>query len=396
MEDDHRRRRTVFLLFYLMAGKKRKGRFRDKLCVEGKKRRERKIPRRALPDPSESPWRKLFDTKDDASLITITGFDHDAFDILLQLFRPYFDGYTPWTGNQDGFTFKAITPNAKYPGKARIITAESCLGLVLAWFRFRGGEFALQGWFGFTGCHSNVWLRFGRRMLLKCLISHPLARVQMPTNEAIAKLKAIVNNRHPSLTDVYCTCDGLKLPFQSTAGLNEQSMFYNGWLHAHFVTNLFVFSADGRIIACVLNVPGSVHDSTLAQWGCVYDKLEQKYLETGGICCADSAFASNPNPYLIRSAQDTSGAKTPLELNQLMEATSLRQASEWGMHAIQSAFPRLKDAIKFERNGERRRILELVPLLYNLRLEVVGLNQIRSTYVPSWSKDCNNIISQSD
>jgi DDE superfamily endonuclease len=153
------------------------------------------------------------------------------------------------------------------------------------------------------------------------------------------------------------------------------------------VTNLFVFSADGCIIACVLNAPGSIHDSTLAYWGGVYKKLGQVYDRTKGVCCVDSAFASNPNPYLLRSAQDTAKAATAEEHNRLLEATSLRQASEWGMRAIQSAFPRLKDQIKYEEKGERARMLTLVPLLYNFRLEVVGLNQIRNTYVPEWSKD---------
>jgi DDE superfamily endonuclease len=158
------------------------------------------------------------------------------------------------------------------------------------------------------------------------------------------------------------------------------------------VTNLFVFGADGRIIACVLNAPGSIHDSTLAYWGGIYQKLDNCHRKTGGICCVDSAFASNPNPYLICSAQDTTHAQDEEELSRLLEATSLRQASEWGMRAIQSAFPRLKDSIRYEEKGERRRILRLVPLLYNLRLELVGLNQIRNTYVPEWSKDVDFIV----
>ena len=61
------------------------------------------------------------------------------------------------------------------------------------------------------------------------------------------------------------------------------------------------------------------------------------------------------------------------------------------MRAIQGAFPRLKDPIKYEEKGERRRILQLVPLLYNYRLEVVGLNQIQNTYVAQWSKDYDYI-----
>ena len=62
------------------------------------------------------------------------------------------------------------------------------------------------------------------------------------------------------------------------------------------------------------------------------------------------------------------------------EATSLRQAAEWGMRQIQGAFPRLKDRIQYEENGERRCYLVLMCLLYNMRLELVGLNQIRNVY----------------
>ena len=73
----------------------------------------------------------------------------------------------------------------------------------------------------------------------------------------------------------------------------------------------------------------------------------------------------------------------------IREATSLRQAAEWGMRAIQGSMPRLKDNLHYEDNGERKRIMKLVPLLYNLRLARVGLNQIANTYVPRWSNDAN-------
>ena len=56
----------------------------------------------------------------------------------------------------------------------------------------------------------------------------------------------------------------LKLPFEACSGLLEQGMFYNGWTHGHYITNVFVFGADGTIIDAVLNVPGSVHDSQVA------------------------------------------------------------------------------------------------------------------------------------
>ena len=65
---------------------------------------------------------------------------------------------------------------------------------------------------------------------------------------------------------MYCFADGLKLPFEACAALLKQGMYYNGWTHGHYITNVFVFAADGTCIDCVLNVPGSVHDSQVADW----------------------------------------------------------------------------------------------------------------------------------
>jgi DDE superfamily endonuclease len=273
-----------------------------------------------------------------------------------------------------------------------MISPTQCLALVLCWYRFRGSEYILQGWFGFTGTHCNIWLRFGRRMLLKALWKEPIAKVTMPTDEKIAMLTSVTEAKHGYLKGVYCVADGLKLSFQSCDGLDEQSMYYNGWTHGHYITNLLVFSMDGRIINAVLNAPGSVHDSTLAEWGNVYETLESVYLRTGGRCCLDSAFAAKRADYLIKSAQNLNVAKDATELNEMSQATSIRQAAEWGMRAVQSAFPRLTDKIKFEENGERRVFLALAVMLYNVRLELVGLNQIRNTYVPSLSRDADFII----
>ena len=64
------------------------------------------------------------------------------------------------------------------------------------------------------------------------------------------------------------------------------------------------------------------------------------------------------------------------------------------MRAIQGDFPRLKDTIRYKGVGdnenvddkiERKLNLKLVALLYNYKLEKVGLNQIWNVYVPEWS-----------
>jgi len=402
-EEDEEDDDDVLMLLLVLAEQEKEAKMSWKvkyLTLEGRHRRDRRIPREALLLPKCSPWQKLYGSKNDQGLITLTGFDHAAFKFLLLRFAPFFNEYTPWTGNRDGGTYQRLEKrnDERKRGRKRLIKAHSCLGMVLAYYRFRGPLYILQGWFGFTGTHANVWLRFGRRMLLKALRTYALSLPTWPDHEKINLLKEIVANRHPGLGDegVFCVADGLKLNFESCSDMEEQGMYYNGWTHGHYITNLFVFGVDGRIIRCVINVPGSVHDSTVSEWGQVYDELHEIYRDTGGKCCVDSAFSSENADYLIRSAQDITACKTPKDVVITTEATSLRQAAEWGMRAIQGAFPRLKDAIRYEVDGgtERKIMLKLVVLLYNYRLEHVGLNQIRNTYVPGWSKDADYMISE--
>jgi len=368
--------------------------FRDHLDAQGRLRRCRKLPRRALVEPHLSLWQRLCSSGHDGALIAVTGHDHAAFSSILVEFAPLFNVHSPWTGRHDGTTHKPI--KNRFMGRPRKINATACLGLVLAWYRFRGSEFILQGWFGFAGTPMNAWLRFGRRMLLKALINNNKAKVKMPTPEKIQEYKDVIQRRHPALKHVHCVADGLKLPFQSTWDDEVQGQHFNGWTHGHCITNLFVFAPDGRIVICLINAPGSVHDSTLAEWGGTCNKLETICNETGGICCLDSAFQANEADYLIKSSNDEGNTNNPEECVVNVQATQLRQTAEWGMRAIQSAFPRLTETLKFEECGKERRVyLMLMCLLYNFRVETVGLNQIRNVHVPEWSKDAEYIISNS-
>lgn len=62
------------------------------------------------------------------------------------------------------------------------------------------------------------------------------------------------------------------------------------------------------------------------------------------------------------------------------------------MRAIQGAFPRMRDGLLFEINGERRVHMTLLCLLCNFGLEHVGLNQIRSVHVAGLSRDANDVM----
>ncbi len=68
----------------------------------------------------------------------------------------------------------------------------------------------------------------------------------------------------------------------------------------------------------------------------------------------------------------------------------MRQACERGMQALQSSFPRLKDRMMYNETGERKNMMKMVTLLFNLRSRRVGINQkILNTYMPSLELDAN-------
>jgi hypothetical protein len=95
----------------------------------------------------------------------------------------------------------------------------------------------------------------------------------------------------------------------------------------------------------------------------------------------DSAFRLANNNFLIKSGQNVP-LGNPQVVLRARDATSIRQASEWGMRQFQASFPRMKDEFRLETQGERCIILLLVVCLYNYRANLVGCNQVRSTYMP--------------
>ena len=99
-----------------------------------KRRRQRRIPRCALLHPDITPWRKLFLSQDDSAMITLTGFDYQSFTSLLLLVRDDLENNSPHSA--DG----CIIQHRQGKGRNRIMTAEDCLALTLAWTRTRVGR----------------------------------------------------------------------------------------------------------------------------------------------------------------------------------------------------------------------------------------------------------------
>jgi hypothetical protein len=66
-------------------------------------------------------------------------------------------------------------------------------------------------------------------MLIKALWKEPAARVVMPDNAKFEEYCSIIAKRHPTLSNIFCVADGLKLVLKSTNDLDNQSMYFNGW-----------------------------------------------------------------------------------------------------------------------------------------------------------------------
>jgi hypothetical protein len=254
--------------------------------------------------------------------------------------------------------------------------------------------YALSLLFGVTCTVLGLFLKFGRRLLLKVLKAEPGANVQMPSLGEIEEFKRIIVDRYPTLVDVFYVMDGLKLPLEASGRYRMQECFYNGWTHDHYVSNVFVFCPSGVIIACSINHPGCMHDSQVAEYGGVYAKLEAAHEASGGKGVVDSAFARGRYPFLIKSCQTlpTNALHQRVLVNS--EASSMRQSAEWGMRGLQASFPRIRDRLTYEENGERLLILLTVVHLFNFRTRYVGLNQIRSVFLPQLELHDGNMVLQ--
>ena len=64
---------------------------------------------------------------------------------------------------------------------------------------------------------------------------------------------------------------------------------------------------------------------------------------------------------------------------------SLRQASEWGMRALQGTFARLKSRLTSNKEKRAAIILGIV-LLYNFRTKFIALNQIATVFNPLYEQ----------
>jgi hypothetical protein len=151
-------------------------------------------------------------------------------------------------------------------------------------------------------------------------------------------------------------------------------------------------SETGVIIACKVNAPGSWHDSRVAQ--SIYEKLRTRTPD-GYYLVTDTAFPRGTNQIAgrirapmkdgSRLSSDPAQRKAALAFDR--QLLSYRQTAEWGNRALQGCFGRLRVPLDANYSDCRADLLEICFRLHNLRTRMVGINQIRSVYMPIWKAD---------
>jgi hypothetical protein len=146
-------------------------------------------------------------------------------------------------------------------------------------------------------------MRFGRRLLLRVLREDQNCAVVMPNDNEIDRFVLSINEKYPALPNCWGAMDGLKLCAKKAGDCQIQNTFFNGWQHSQYISNLFLFSPDGKIRACYINALGTMHDSTMAKRGGVYDKINLLFGERGAKIVVDLAFSSEARQSMFKSWQ---------------------------------------------------------------------------------------------
>lgn len=147
--------------------------------------------------------------------------------------------------------------------------------------------------------------------------------------------------------------------------------------------------AIGVIINAVINTPGSWHDARVARP--IFDTLRTR-VPDDFFLVSDTAFPRGMQSIegKIRAPLKT-GERVPSDpilLQHLLafnrQLLSYRQTAEWGMRMLQGSFGRLRVPLPITSMTRCRCLIETCARLSNVRARCVGINEIRSVYMPIW------------
>ena len=334
-----------------------------------------KLHRVALLSPSESPWQRLYCHGDRSSFLLMTGLTRRAFTLLLKTLFPR----------------NNLQANLCKKGRPVLLDPIAQLGLYLFFIGSTMGIKHLCLIFGITPSRCSDVINNMLRLVVRKLRKHPLAKVKFPDDARKANFARMIQLREPAVDDVIGFMDGLALTSECSSEEIVQNAMYNGYHSDTMVNNIFVYGPDGKVFLCAINFPGSWHDGSITSNILPYIRKNIGNYKM----CVDQGFPRSGDadqilvgPISKKQARRLAPNLRPYLLRISNIYTSLRQASEWGMRALQGTFPRCKKRLPGNAN-KRKKVIQLIVLIHNFRTELVGLNQISTVFDPEYERTVN-------
>jgi len=235
--------------------------------------------------------------------------------------------------------------------------------------------------FGLPPATRSKYLGFGLRCLSCALKALPDAAVRWPSKEYMGELAGMVTQRDQRLQGPFAALDGSLFAIPRSGNQIEQRAYYTGHKCLHCVRSVFIFGADGAILACACNFPGSYHDSLCAEMGEIYSLIEQG-IPAGYCVLADTGFRQRRHLLLTTNKIKELG-KPPEVVLALRAASKIvsktRILVEWSLGGLKSKFHVLHQ--KLPGDPERRQLIfDCCIPLWNYIVRTVGNCEVATVF----------------
>lgn len=324
----------------------------------------------SLPPPKFSIWYHIYDKRDDDTFITFLGIPCRPFFRLHRRFSRLYNNRPV---------------NLSNPGRKKTILAHQALAVLLMFYTGSADTKYLGLVHNLTPRRVCDVIARAEPLLQAVLRSFPDARIEWPSladqREAAARIASV----YPFVPGRFGFVDGKNLRVLQPSNVDKQNSMYNGWLHSCFVTGILVFDANGILVYCKHNCPGSWNDGDMCVDMC-YKLLDPTKTADGHGLCADTAFpvGKELKRRIVSPLKEGELERYPRQLQPAASAvsaqiTSLRQACEWGMGSIQKPFKRLAMHLPWRASVRAMRLSNIFKL-WNVRVRNTGISQINESF----------------
>jgi hypothetical protein len=361
------------LLLMMSVRKRQKERHLKKLKLIRAKlsiRTRNYVTRQCLPPPNTIPWLKLYQDGSDENLINVISLSRAAFEVLLTAFSRHY----------------IMSSGPGRSGRPRAIPLKSTvLGMLLQFYTAPIEYKTLSQLFAIPPATLTRTMQAAEIALQSALRELPEATIRWPTVDEQRQFAALVKDKEPLLSGRWGFVDGKNYKVQKPTSADVQNAMYNGWLHSTLITGVFCFAVDGTVSWGKHNVVGSWNDGEISRP--FQAKLQDPVinLPDHGVL-SDSAFPVSGGMFgrimTPMKEGDLERAHPRARLALVLRSTaitSMRQAAEWGMGAVEKVYRQLLLPLPFN-SVKRGRRINILYRLYNFRVRTTGISQIRSFF----------------